>query len=352
MIVIVCICFSAVLSAQTQTLTVEGTAPNLYITHKVSPKENYYSLARMYNQTAKAIAAFNRSAMEKGLTIGQTIKIPLTKQNLNATGKTGEGETLVPLYHTVLKDETLFRIVNNYKAALDDVKQWNNLTSDEIKEGMPLVVGHLKVSKDQLARLNTGNNNGGDVANNDASAKPNVDKAKEAETEPKKETVAAADKPIEKKEEAATAKTATQPQKTETAAPNKLVQHENAPPANEQKPDLLAPQPQLSDEGVFAGLYSAEAAQKSLASRTGDAAIFKSTSGWQDKKYYVLMNDVAPGTILKITSVDNKIIFAKVLGSLPQMKENRGLMLRLSNAAAAYLGMVDTKFPVQASYYQ
>jgi LysM repeat protein len=353
MIVIVCICFSAVLSAQTQTLTVEGTAPNLYITHKVSPKESYYSLARQYNQTPKAIAAFNRSAMEKGLTIGQTIKIPLTKQNLNATGKTGEGETLVPLYHTVSKDETLFRIANNYKVALDDVKVWNNLTSDEIKEGLPLVVGHLKVANDQLARFNAGNNNVGDVANNAANAKPEVSNTpKEAAPEPKKETVAAADKPIEKKEEAPAVKTATPPQKTETAAPDKPVQQVNVQPANEQKPDLLAPQPETSNEGVFAGLYSAEAAQKSLASRTGDAAIFKSTSGWQDKKYYVLMNDVAPGTILRIASVDNKIIFAKVLGSLPQMKENKGLLLRLSNAAAAYLGMADSKFPVQVSFYQ
>ncbi len=61
---------------------------------------------------------------------------------------------------------------------------------------------------------------------------------------------------------------------------------------------------------------------------------------------------VAPGTILKIASVDSKIIFAKVLGSMPQMKENKGLLLRLSNAAAAYLGMVDAKFPVQVSFYQ
>lgn len=352
MIVIVCICFFAAISAHTQTLVVEGTAPNLYITHKVSPKESYYNLARMYNQTAKAIATFNRSTLEKGLTIGQTIKIPLTKQNFDVTGKTGEGEILIPLSHTVSKDETLFRIANNYKVTLDDVKQWNNLTSDNIKEGTPLVVGHLKVAQDQLARFNAGNNNVSYVANNDASAKPDVAKAKETESEPKKEAVAGEDKPIEKKEEAAPVKTATPPQKTETAAFDKPAQQINVQPANEQKPDLLAPQPETSNEGVFAELYPAEAAQKSLASRTGDAAIFKSTSGWQDKKYYVLMNDVAPGTILRIASVDNKIIFAKVLGSLPQMKENKGLMLRLSNAAAAYLGMVDAKFPVQVSFYQ
>jgi len=354
MIVIVCICFFAVLSAQTQTLTVEGTAPDLYITHKVSPKESYYSLARRYNQTPKAIAAFNRSTMEKGLTIGQTIKIPLTKQNLDVTGKTGEEETLIPLYHTVSKDETLFRIGNSYKVALPDIKQWNNLTADEIKEGMPLVVGHLKVAKDQAVHFNAGNNNVDAAANNPADARPDVSNAtKEIAAEPKKQEVeSAVDKPKEKQEEAAQAKTVTPPQKTETAAPEKPAIQENMQSKDEQKPDLLAPQPETSNEGVFAGLYTAEASQKSLTNRTGDAAIFKSTSGWQDKKYYVLINDVAPGTILRITSVDNKVIFAKVLGGMPQMKENKGLMLRLSNAAATYLGMVDAKFPVQVSFYQ
>lgn len=349
MIVIVCIYFSTVVSAQMPTLTVEGTAPNLYIAHEVAPKETYYSLARKYNQTVKAITTFNRTTTEKGLNTGQTIKIPLTRQNFDVTGKTSAAETSTPLYHTVAKSETLTWITKNYKASLDDIKQWNSLASDDIKEGMSLVVGYLKVVNNQLVNLSSGNN---DVAatNNAADAKPDVSAAtKEVASEPKKQEVeAAVDKPKEK-EEASPAKTTRQ---TETAAVNKTTQQENAQPKDEQKPDLLAPQPQTSNEGVFAELYTAEASQKSLTNKTGNAAIFKTTSGWQDKKYYVLMDDVTPGTILRIASVDNKIIFAKVLGNMPQMKENKGLLLRLSNAAATYLGMVDAKFPVQVSFYQ
>jgi hypothetical protein len=107
-----------------------------------------------------------------------------------------------------------------------------------------------------------------------------------------------------------------------------------------------------SIEGVFANVFTAEAGQKSISNKTGEAATFKSTSGWQDKKYYVLMNDVAPGTIIKIASTENKVVYAKVLGSMPDMKENNGLLLRISNSAASYLGIIDPKFPVQISYYQ
>ncbi len=350
MIVIVCIYFSTVASAQTPTLTVEGTAPNLYITHTVSAKENYYSLARKYNQTVKTITAFNRTTTEKGLNTGQTIKIPLTPQNLDVTGKAGGGGTSIPLYHTVAKSETLFGITKNYKVALDDVKQWNNLTSDEIKEGMPLVVGYLKVVNNQSANVSSGNNEVAASSSDAAITKPDVSGASKDTVagSTKSETEAVVDKPKEK-EETPPAKTTEQ---TETAAVSKPLQQENVHPNNEHKADLLTPVPQTSNEGVFAELFTSEASQKSLTSRTGDAATFKTTSGWQDKKYYVLMNDVAPGTILKISSGDNKVIFAKVLGDMPQMKENKGLLLRLSNAAATYLGMVDAKFPVQVSFYQ
>ena len=68
--------------------------------------------------------------------------------------------------------------------------------------------------------------------------------------------------------------------------------------------------------------------------------VFKSTSGWQDAKYYVLMNNVVPGTVLRITSKNTgRQVFAKVLGAVPPGKESEGLLLRISNAAAAALGV-------------
>ena len=84
---------------------------------------------------------------------------------------------------------------------------------------------------------------------------------------------------------------------------------------------------------------------------SGQAATFKSTSGWQDRKYYALMNNVAVGTIVQITSpATNKTVYAKVLGQLPDMKESTGLVIRLSNAAAAEMGAGEGKFAVDLRY--
>src|SRR6202035_5314300 len=92
------------------------------------------------------------------------------------------------------------------------------------------------------------------------------------------------------------------------------------------------------------GYFSAEynEAGKTI---NGQAGTFKSSSGWEDGKYYALMNNVQVGTIVKITDQGTgKSVFAKVLGQLPDMRESAGLMVRLSNAAAAELGEAEAKF--------
>jgi hypothetical protein len=52
------------------------------------------------------------------------------------------------------------------------------------------------------------------------------------------------------------------------------------------------------------------------------------------------MNDVVPGTIVKLTATATaKTIHAKVLGAVPPGKESEGMLLRVSNAAASALGI-------------
>jgi hypothetical protein len=53
-------------AAQEKSLQVEGVSPALYITHKVAPKENYYSIGRIYNVSPKEIAPFNKLQLESG----------------------------------------------------------------------------------------------------------------------------------------------------------------------------------------------------------------------------------------------------------------------------------------------
>jgi LysM repeat protein len=356
--VTVFICSSMVLVAQTN---IKGAGANSYITHKVVPGESLSSVARKYNVDTKAIAALNNFSAEKGLIIGQTIKVPA--KGSASTSASAEVSTINTKVnsgnrHIVEKGETLSGIAVKYKISMDDLQRWNKLTNANIAAGTSLIVTGSKPKSKTLSVKTV------DIVTPPAVASSNKKVSKANTTLPaetkKEEPVIAESITVEKKQEPVqppmesnVVKTEAAPANTSTSLSNQPLQQGNAETRNEEKKiDLLTPEPETSNEGVFSELYSIEATQKSLTNKTGDAATFKSSSGWQNKKFYVLIDNVQPGTILKISSVDNKVVFAKVLGSMPEMKENRGLLLRLSNAAASYMGIINPKFPVQVSFYQ
>ena len=74
-------------------------------------------------------------------------------------------------------------------------------------------------------------------------------------------------------------------------------------------------------------------------------------SGWEDGKYYCLSNNVPAGTIVKVTyPATGKSVYAKVLDLIPDLKQNTGIMIRLSNAATSELGVNDDIFECTINY--
>lgn len=80
----------------------------------------------------------------------------------------------------------------------------------------------------------------------------------------------------------------------------------------------------------------------------GISGAFKSLAGWEDGRYYILVRDFKPGTIVKVRNTkNNRVIFAKVLGLLPNVKKDGQLLARLSNAGCTALGITtDASFEV------
>src|SRR5688572_13326955 len=107
-------------------LLVQHNEQGLFLVHKVVAKENYYSIGRLYNVTPKEIESFNGIDMNKGLAVGQLIKIPLNASNFNQT--TGKGR---PVYYTVGQKEGLYRVSqNNNDVLMANLRKWNKLSSD------------------------------------------------------------------------------------------------------------------------------------------------------------------------------------------------------------------------------
>ncbi len=75
----------------------------------------------------------------RGLTDGDLVKI-LNEKALQDFVTKADKVLNQPVYHTVTKGETLFKIHQKYNVSLDKLKEWNNLKGNDIKLGQKLIV--------------------------------------------------------------------------------------------------------------------------------------------------------------------------------------------------------------------
>lgn len=313
-----------IMQAQVKPLVIEGTSPDLYLVHTTGPKETFYSIGRIYNISPKIMAPYNQLVLEKGLAIGQVVKIPLNEINFSQDGIVAEDEALIPVYHKVKQKETLYNISTTHnKVPVGTLKKWNKLSSDAVPNGSNMVVGFLKVKK-ALSPL----------ANNAVRVEPVSAAASNTEIKSPavvEKTVIKKEEPVVKKEEPVVKK---EPVKAEVIVPKA------APVVVKQ-----ATGTRDFNGGTFKNMYQKQTANKNVKEEAGEAGTFKSTSGWEDGKYYCLHNSAQPGTIIKITNpVNQRFVFAKVLDVIPDIKQNEGMLIRISNAAADELGVITDNF--------
>jgi LysM repeat protein len=270
-------------------------------THTVAAKESLFSIGRLYNVHPRELAAYNNIPFEVGLTIGQVLKIPakgtMALPPATPPGKTEPVKPVVtkatnPVYHVVAKKEGLYSISKKYNATIADIKKWNNLDSDALSEGMNLIVGYSST----------------------ASAEPRTAPVTANKQEP----------PVKVADTKSVAKETTRPA-NQTMSVNRGAANFNG--------------------GFFKSNYQKQMAEKHVTDDRGMAGVFKSTSGWEDGKYYCLHNSAPAGSYIKITNpATQKSVYAKVLDLIPDLKQNSGIIIRISNAAASELGATGASF--------
>jgi LysM repeat protein len=305
--------------AQKSNLMVKSSDKGLYLEHKVVSKESFFSVGRLYNVHPKSIASYNKLDINKGLQIDQKLRIPLTDTNFTQQGNSG-----TPLYYKTDDKEGLVKVSKaNNNVLLTKLRTWNNLSTDEVKEGTKLVIGFLK-SKEMLSVTL----NNPDI-HQESPGKPEI---KPGIIETKPEIIQAVVKTEEKP----------------------VVVEEKPIVKTETKPVVkLEEKPAGSDQGYFKSHFEQQVKQTPLSKdATVTAGIFKTTSGWQDTKYYLLIDAVQPGMIVKIINpTNNKAVYAKVLGGMSGIRQNEGLNIRISNAAASVLDITEQdKFIVKVNY--
>lgn len=312
---------------------VEGNSSDHYITHTTAPKENYYSIGRMYNISPRVYAPYNGLSVDApgGLGIGQVLKIPLNELNFSQDGTAEPGEVFVPLYYRTTARTPLSSISSVFKnVPVENLQAWNRISGENVFAGTTLIVGYLKVKSD-LSPL--------------AKSAVVVPKASVAATTP-------AEKPAAQLKPAVKEEPKTEIVKESTPEPRKeepKTQPKTEAPKPEAKPTAGLTRP--AGAGKFRDVFSEQTQGKKIKESAVVAATFKSTSGWNDGKYYCFHNNALAGTVVKITNpVSNKTVYAKVLDVIPDINQNEGIDIRLSNAAAEELGVAGEKFDCVVAY--
>ncbi|MFD2037177.1 LysM peptidoglycan-binding domain-containing protein [Belliella marina] len=138
--------------------------------HVVKKGETLWSISQKYGIKLSALKAKNRiredNHLVPGMVLnlqdhrkrGEDIKIlPLNQQNqtsstatvvvqqtsqppVPASQETKQAAAQQSISHTVIKGENLFRISQKYGVRVNDIKQWNNLSSDNIQLGQKLII--------------------------------------------------------------------------------------------------------------------------------------------------------------------------------------------------------------------
>ena len=334
-------------NAKTTTPTVEAPATNstktapavtiqkVKITHKVKSGESLSTIAKKYKVSVAELKSWNSLSSDK-LSIGKALKVitkkavpvkqngtqtqaePLvadaavkeevkkeesrvtdrkteipnetkevvfvsTKSPSATTKATGDG-----ISHTVKSGESLFLLAKMYGSSIEELIQWNGLTSNNIKVGQTLQVGRAAA------------------------------------------TTATSTNPI------AATTTATTPTTTTSEVVVEEVKSEPAVtvPAAEPKQESTAP----NTSGGFTNTKE-----------SGLAEVIPGTEA--NKKYLVLHRNAPVGSVIRIKNEENDLtIFARVVGVLPETGDNSKVLIKLSKAAFEQLKGVNTRFPVEILY--
>lgn len=320
-----------------------------FIIHKVEPKEGWMAIARRYNVTMEQVKLANSGV--ESLIIGQLVNVPVLnpakekeeirenkpqevqvkpKEEIKFTEPEKAIEIPVkdkyktPVKHTVGQGETLFSISKRFNVKMDDIRTWNAMEDNNLQLGQDLIIGYV-------LRYNSEKNPGAEsVTMRDEDIYASAGEVKKTRKELRKE-------------------------KREAKNQDDEVEEINTPEVNIA--EIKIPETKKTDH---LKTDNPETGITKTASTLGKKAVpmtEKGRAAWIDdndinpSKFYALHRTAPPGTIIKVTNrMNNKTVFVKVVGVLPDTGDNSNLTIKLSKAAANKLDVIDARFQAELNY--
>ena len=302
-----------------------------FFLHKVQPKETWTSVARKYKISLADLQ--NANSGVSVLKYNQIIQVPATESNKELSTESIEQEKVQTpsaqpkpatstnkgsKYHVVVKGETLYRISRENNVTVEQIKEWNNLSSNNVALGQRLKVGEDGSSNPKEV-VETQNN-------------PEV-------VQPKKETTKEIEKPIVVVKDKEIVKNPT------TA---EVKQVPVKPDTNSALPEVYSNPGSSRNSVVEKDSKTGAAVEKII--ETG-VATWMTDGELNQNKFYALHRTAPVGTIMKVTNrMNNNSVYVKVVGMLPDTGDNKNVMIKITQAAAQRIGALDQRFTAELSY--
>lgn len=364
------------------TETING---KVFVLHQVGEKETVYAISRRYGVTVETIVMYNPGA-ESRLDVGQIVKVLYVPKKPAAATTVSDGSR-----HVVAAKETMYSISQTHGITIDEIKQWNNLTSNALSIGQELIVRRPQGSRPAPAQpapvsttaVVTQNADGTHIVapketmySISRQYNISVEDIKAWNGLEGNDISVGQELIVSAQKAAATGYTAT----NTTNAPSNRKPYQVSPPPATTTPEPKRDNPPVattapvststpSSTGAQTGPESTRADGSTIprAEQTvrisesvkssdevlesGLAELIEGTDG--NRKYLALHRTAPVGTILKVRNeMNNREVFVRVMGKLPTNALTDKLVIRISKSAYDRLGAIDPRFRVEVTYYK
>jgi LysM repeat protein len=318
---------------EADSLRMETVNGQTFIVHLVGEKETLFGLSKRYGVTIPRILEFNPAA-DGGIEAGQLLKIPYVPK--------GRTQTAAGTIHKVQPKETLFSISRMYGVSVDDVKAWNNLKDNGLSVGQDILIKKESARQPEPAKMTHTVAAGETLYSIARTYNVSVDQIRQwnnlTSNDLKLSQTLYVAQPMFQPQ--TTTQQVTQPVTTSTQPVTQPVV--NTPPVTPPVQTASVGSPVKISESV---LGTDEVHELGL------AELIEGTEG--NRKYLAFHRTAKAGSILKVRNeLNNREVFVRVAGQLPNTSANDKLVIKISKSAFDRLGGVDQKFRVEVTYYK
>lgn len=344
------IIFSAVSTfsiAPHDSLGIEKINGQICVVHKVEDKETLYSLSRRYGTTVEEIIRYNETITNQTLEIGQIVKVPYATREKNTASTSGKR-------HTVAEKETLYAISRMYNVSVDDLKRWNNLDNEALRVGQILIVSASSPAEKttEMATPETAGNGLHTVAAKETLFSLSRQYGVTVDQIKQWNNLSSNDLQIGQVIKVAPGQTVSPPRSTPdpvVVADAPRTEEKEKVVSQDVQPASTRPQSPTSSAGTIRISESVRNSDEIV--EKGVAELIEGTDG--NRKYLALHRSAPAGTILKVRNeMNNREVFVRVMGKLPDNALNEKLLLKISKSAYDRLGAIDPRFRVEVTYYK